>query len=197
MQLSWRYSFWRVSGMPDISLRGQVTPAPTRQTWMGRMRLSWLERLMASLHKSGDASVAHVAELDPKLEWADDQLHKLARIAWARCGPPNSMDFLLDPARLPKSCTSRSMEQSLDAFYAHARKWASGFEVPFRVPKVGLKSLVDAAGQYRVDGDGYVFIEMAPDVVSYPPAVLAVLAHEACHHILDINSLNTHRSPRR
>jgi hypothetical protein len=61
------------------------------------------------------------------------------------------------------------------------------------MPKVGVKGLVDAAGQYRVDGDGYIFIGMAPDVLSSPPAVLAVLAHEACHHILDISGLNTHR----
>ena len=157
------------------------------------MRLSWLQRLAANVHKSGDTSPARIVETDPQLKWAEDQLHRLARIAWAPCGPPDSMDFLLDPSLLPEPSTARLMEQSLGALYGHALKWARGFEVPFRVPKVAVKGHGDAAGQYQVDGDGYLFIDITPGLLRYPSAVLAVLAHEACHHIIDISGLNTHR----
>jgi hypothetical protein len=51
----------------------------------------------------------------------------------------------------------------------------------------------ETPGQYRVDQDGYVSIEISPALLRHSDSVLAVLAHEACHHILDLSGLNTHR----
>ena len=166
----------RLGSNPDLKARNIV-------------RLSWLDRLISLFRQTAHTNNA---ARDPNLRWVEDRLHELARIAWLRSGPPNSVDFLLNPAVLPDSTLNRSMEQVLEIFYGHALKWASGFEIPFRVPKVGVKRLVGAVGQYRID-DGYVLIDMSPNVLSCPPAFHAVLAHEACHHILDLSGLNTHR----
>jgi hypothetical protein len=43
--------------------------------------------------------------------------------------------------------------------------------------------------QFRVDSDGYVLIDVSPQFVGHDRALLAVLAHEACHHILGLSGI--------
>ncbi len=123
-------------------------------------------------------------------------LDGLAAVAWCLRGAPRDTKFLLDPRCLPAPTATKNVERALELFYQHARDYAAGFEVPFRVPKVRFSAARadETPGQYRVDEDGYVSIEISPALLRHPESVLAVLAHEACHHILDLSGLNTHRS---
>jgi len=123
-----------------------------------------------------------------------EDLDRLAAVAWRVRGAPHSSSFLFDPSSLPPTANTQGLEQALGLLYDHAKVWAPGFDIPFRVPKVRLPLLSEAPGVYRVDEDGYVFVDISPTLLQHPRAVLAVLAHEACHHILDLSGFNTHQS---
>jgi hypothetical protein len=79
------------------------------------------------------------------------------------------------------------MAEVVQQLYGHARKWAPGFEIPFCVPKVIVSPFLGSAGQYSANPDGYLFIRVAPEFASRRAALLAILAHEVCHHILDLS----------
>jgi hypothetical protein len=123
-------------------------------------------------------------------------LDRLATVAWRVRGAPEDLRFLLDPRYCPTASTIQNIEKALELLYQHARQWAAGFDVPFRVPNVRLPfaKFNEAPGLYRVDEEGYVSIEISPALLQHPDSVLAVLAHEACHHILDLSGMNTHQS---
>lgn len=114
-------------------------------------------------------------------------LVQLAERGWGPRRITPGEDFILRPARLPRAQSPEEMAEVVQRLYGHARKWAPGFEIPFYVPKVIVSPFLDSAGQYRADSDGYLFIQVAPEFASRRAALLAVLAHEACHHILDLS----------
>lgn len=60
---------------------------------------------------------------------------------------------------------------------------------PSHIPLVSVSALIETAGQFRVDSDGHQFIEISRDFLGQHAAVLAILAHEACHHILGLSSI--------
>ncbi|MGQ0549928.1 MAG: hypothetical protein ACT4PY_09725, partial [Armatimonadota bacterium] len=55
---------------------------------------------------------------------------------------------------------------SLQTSYKHARGWCAGFEVPCGIPHVQAVSLRGSVGRYRVDSDGYIQIEISPEMFS-------------------------------
>ncbi len=98
-------------------------------------------------------------------------------------------EFVLTAASLPTARTAEEMAEVVQQLYHHARKWAPGFEIPFSVPKVIVTPFLDSAGRYGADADGYLSIRVAPEFAGRRTALLAILAHEACHHILDLSGL--------
>lgn len=116
-------------------------------------------------------------------------LYQLANTAWSTRRVASSSHFVLQPEQLPRPESADDMAAVVDGLYGHARKWAPGFEIPYRVPHVSLSPLISSAGQYRADSDGYLFIEIAPEFKGQHSALLAILAHEACHHILDLSGV--------
>jgi len=119
--------------------------------------------------------------------WIEQSLYRLAETAWRSRRTVATTDFVLQPDALPTADNPESMTTTVERMYAHARKWAPGFEVPYRTPKVNVLAVLDSAGQYRVDVDGYLFIEVSERFILQRDAVLGILAHEACHHILDLS----------
>jgi hypothetical protein len=122
-------------------------------------------------------------------------LYELAEVGWAERVGPARQDFLLTPASLPPPSSVEALSEIVRLLYSHARKWAPGFQVPFAVPDVkwGAPTLdlnrEVIAGAYRVDTDGYVHIDVSPKFYGQSEALLAILAHEACHHILDLSGV--------
>ncbi|MGH7389776.1 MAG: hypothetical protein ACREM3_10005 [Candidatus Rokuibacteriota bacterium] len=120
---------------------------------------------------------------------AEAALYRLAGAAWNVRRIPASSDFILRPEQLSRPEAADDMAAIVGHLYAHARKWAPGLEIPYRVPHVSISPLVSTAGQYRSDSDGYLFIDLSSEFKAEPSAVLAILAHEACHHILDLSGI--------
>jgi hypothetical protein len=111
-----------------------------------------------------------------KVKW---RLDRLAKEAWQS---QESLDIplTLDPLALPTGPPDRIIETILN----HARLAAPGLSVPLRVPRVEIGSLIDAAGQFKTS-DGWVVVNLASHLLADRRAVGAILAHEACHYILE------------
>ena len=117
------------------------------------------------------------------------ELYRLARKGWEGRRQPPDQSFLLRTNRLPALEGRSNLQDIVEAMYAHARRWVPGFEVPFYVPTVTITPFLDGAGQFRVDDDGYPRIQVDPGFVPHYPAVITILAHEACHHILGLSNI--------
>jgi hypothetical protein len=122
-------------------------------------------------------------------------LQELGERAWRKESHYPAGNFLLAPATLVQGSSTQGMETNLKALYEHARRWAPGLTVPYKVPKVRLSGMLPHAGQYRVGSDGWVSIDISADFASRAQALYVVLAHEACHHILDLSGLDDKRDP--
>jgi hypothetical protein len=68
----------------------------------------------------------------------EEPLHRLAGTAWNARRIAPSGEFVLRPEHLPRPDSSDDMAAVVEQLYAHARKWAPGFEIPYRVPKVSV-----------------------------------------------------------
>jgi hypothetical protein len=125
----------------------------------------------------------------------NETLYKLAETAWAERNGAATMSFVLRAEDLPNPRLPEDMADIVRRLYEHARRWAPGFEVPRAIPQVGWKlpldgiGTADVAGLYRVDSEGFVSIEISPKFRGNDAALLAILAHEACHHILDLSGI--------
>lgn len=117
------------------------------------------------------------------------RLYDLAEIGWAKRRHVPDMNFVLRSSALPRPTSSSTIEAVIDRLYSHARLWAPGFEVPFRVPRVLISPIMKMPGQYRVDQYGYVSIHVASEYMGRDSQILTILAHEACHHILDLSGV--------
>ncbi|MFB2939468.1 hypothetical protein ACE1B6_29795 [Aerosakkonemataceae cyanobacterium BLCC-F154] len=53
------------------------------------------------------------------------------------------------------------------------------------IPRTVIESTPFAAGRFEVDEDGWVTIKLSPDFFNDRLAAQAILAHEACHYILE------------
>src|ERR1700722_2045116 len=149
-------------------------------------------RIWRRRRKSPKSALRPPASSPPWQASIAQDLDRLASRAWRQRGSPDDHRFFLKPGSLPAPKTIGDLERCLELLYCHAREWAGGFEVPFRRPKVRLSYLTDLPGSYAVDPDGDITINVSPSLVRNPVSARAVLAQEACHHILDISGLNTH-----
>ena len=112
----------------------------------------------------------------------DALLAMLARSAWTKPGP-NTEEFLFKTT-LPIIRDEKVVEQTVKDMYEHARRWATGFEIPYHVPRLRIVSVLDAAGMFKSDEHGWTTIEIEKEFFNWPAAVWVILAHEICHHFL-------------
>jgi hypothetical protein len=110
-------------------------------------------------------------------------LDMLTSKAWRNAARDQAGEFLLLPSDLAPGPSVESLRETLQALYRHARRWAPGLEVPFFVPPIRL-DVADAAGDFIVDEESYASVGVAAEFVGNAAAILMILAHEACHHIL-------------
>ena len=120
-------------------------------------------------------------------------LHVLGQQAWRKetRHPPES--FLLAPSTLKQGADTTALEANLRMLYEHARRWAPGLSVPYKVPRVSLTRALAHPGQYTVDSAGWVAIDVSAELASRAPMLSVILAHEVCHHILDLTELDDKR----
>lgn len=130
----------------------------------------------------------------PVTPGVEQLLQNLAERAWRKDLQYPDGSFLLSPTALVREASAQAMETNLRILYEHARRWAPGLMVPYKVPKVRISGTILPAGQYCVDSDGWVSIDVSTDFAYQSEALFVVLAHEACHHILDINGLDDKRN---
>lgn len=116
-------------------------------------------------------------------------LLELANAAWTSIRP--GAGFLLDANQLGYPLSPAEIERTFGLLYTHAGMWAPGLATPAGLPRVRI-SLLDegsTAGQYTHDGRSAI-VTVAHSTLANQEALLLVLGHEACHHILALSSLN-------
>jgi hypothetical protein len=113
------------------------------------------------------------------LQW---QLGELANRAWT-----TAQSFQLEPFELSLRDFAEltAPAQVVESLLHHARRIAPGFEVPYMVPRILVESLPFAAGQFEVDGEGWVTLKVGLQFFEDQLAAQAILAHEVCHYILE------------
>jgi hypothetical protein len=112
-------------------------------------------------------------------------LDRLAEVAWKTFGSLQPREFVLDPSTMPPCRSPNDLEGVLEAILQHAQRVAPGLSVPYFVPRVQVVSLAGAGGQFREEAAGWVAITVADRFLTNQQAVRAILAHEACHYILE------------
>jgi hypothetical protein len=126
-------------------------------------------------------------------------LEELAHLAWKNQPSSSSSNFLYAPDLLLIR-DEDVLSAALTALYGHARRWAPGLQIPYHVPRIRISQRSQHAGQFEVDGEGWLTIELSAEFLSLPKALWVILAHEVCHHILALSGLadnyNTSRNER-
>src|SRR5262245_15901454 len=146
--------------------------------------MNFLSRLFKKLN------TAHLQGASHEIERL---LQELGQRAWRKETRHPAGSFLLAPSTLGKGTDAEALRANLSVLYEHARRWAPGLIVPYHVPRVRLSEVLANPGQYNVDSDGWVAIEVSTAFASRDQALAVVLAHEACHHILDLTGLDDKR----
>jgi hypothetical protein len=117
----------------------------------------------------------------------DAELTMLANRAWTRRGIHGG-HLELDHIDLPAKPSVADLTRAADQLYAHARTRCPNLLIPMATAELHICPL-DAAGLFGVDEGGYTHVSVSSAFATSPPTALAVLCHELCHHILDINGL--------
>lgn len=142
---------------------------------------------------------------DPPLGWAggsqqlsdlETTLNRLASTAWRKIPSPSGESFWLKPSDFDRCVTETDLTAALEKMCQHARRWAPGLEVPYFIPCLRLSCRLDAAGQFPVDNQGWVAIDVSSEFAASHETLLLILAHEACHHILAQSGLNERQDHR-
>jgi hypothetical protein len=126
-----------------------------------------------------------IGERDLRFAQLKLMLDHLAKVAWKTLGSLQLREFVLDPLTLPPCRSPNDLERVLEAILQHAQQVAPGLSAPYFVPRVQIVSLADAGGQFREETAGWVTITVADRFLTNQQAVRAILAHEACHYILE------------
>jgi hypothetical protein len=112
-------------------------------------------------------------------------LESLAERAWSRTPSDPTSSFLLQPTEFDNKIISpQSLNKAANRIYVHARKWAAGLDIPYFVPPVRFLEMSSNAGHFVIDEQSYAHIAISAEFIKSREAILLILAHEACHHIL-------------
>lgn len=166
------------------------TPVP-----MWKCKIAWLRVALGRLGRAITRWLSLRSSVRPT-QGIEQLLRDLARHAWQAKTEVSRGTFLLDESDLAQGSSPQALVDKLRKMYAHARQWAPGLEVPWKVPPVKLSFGIDSAGQFGVT-DGWTAIDVSADFASRPRALHVILAHEACHHILDNSGLADRRNTAR
>jgi hypothetical protein len=125
-----------------------------------------------------NTSEFHVLEL---------QLQELTKIAWTTEESFRQPHFLLN---LNDFGYTPEPAQVVEALIHHAERITPGFQVPYMVPRVLVEAtiphpLATSVGLFQVDEEGWVTIKLRSDFFEDKLVAQAILAHEACHYILE------------
>lgn len=131
-------------------------------------------------------TLRQIKDLPPHFHNLQQQLEILARTAWKTQDALANPTFSLEPRRLAQT---DSLETVIGIMLNHARTVAPGFSVPSKTPRVIVEPMVDAAGQFIVDEEGWVSINVSPTFECDRITAHAILAHEMCHYILENTGL--------
>ena len=130
--------------------------------------------------------MAHYAFINEDL---NSKLLVLANAAWRDRTIGDG--FYLDPSALGYPQTESEIAHTFGLLYTHAKIWSRGLNVPEQLPHVSIGSVIkkNVVGQYSQDGN-YANVMISPSILNSAGVLLATLAHEACHHIMDLSFLN-------
>jgi len=70
----------------------------------------------------------------------------------------------------------------------HIRRVAPNLNVPFKIPRVDVEGLNDAAGQF-IEQDGWVKISVSSGFINDRPLARSILCHEVCHYVLNASGI--------
>lgn len=118
------------------------------------------------------------ANLKPKVEL-------LGKRAWGSREQVKARHLVLPPRDVRKF---RNYDDYIGALLRHVSGVAPLLSVPVMRPRVSVKRLCDAAGQF-VEEDGWVKIVVGANFFDKPDAARAILCHELCHYILGANGI--------
>ena len=110
------------------------------------------------------------------------QLEELAKRGWAKDETSWYSSFSLSPSDLANEIAPAQVMKSL---LAHAGRVTPEFSVSQMVPRTVIESTPFAAGMFEVDEEGWVTIKVSSNFFDDRLAAQAILAHEACHYILE------------
>jgi hypothetical protein len=110
------------------------------------------------------------------------QLQELAKIGWAK----DESSWIAKSTLNSNYFTNETAPTKVvEVLLAHARQFAPEFNVPYLIPRTIVEAMPSAAGRFEVDEEGWVTIKISPDFFDDQLAAQAILAHEACHYILE------------
>jgi hypothetical protein len=117
------------------------------------------------------------------------KLLDLANTAWR--DRKTGDEFYLDPNALGHPQTESKIAYTFGLLYTHAKIWSRGLNVPEQLPRISISSIIkeNVVGQYSQDGN-YANVMINRSILNNAGVLLATLAHEACHHIMDLSFLN-------
>jgi hypothetical protein len=110
------------------------------------------------------------------------QLQELADCGWTKNESSWYSQFSLNSRDMANTITP---DLVIEILLNHARKVAPNFSVPRKIPRTVVEAAPFAAGQFKVDEEGWVTITISPDFFQDKLAAQAILAHEVCHYVLE------------
>lgn len=120
----------------------------------------------------------------------EKQLYDLTTIAWGpRCEVATEA-FVLRPETLPVPACHEDVTRILESLFTHARRWCPGFKIPDDVSDCKPPLFTCLAWNHRADSGNASPRELPREVSRHPAMVHAIVAHEACHHILDLSGIS-------
>jgi hypothetical protein len=143
--------------------------------------LIFVTGVLAAIRK-GIASISKTAnKTRPSGEHVDPELLALGRAAWSTAEATKEPHFELLPQDVDVAETAEIARRML----MHVRRVAPGLAVPTMVPRVRLVATFGEAGHFKVDRDGCVSIDLDSRFGLDHNTVVAILAHEMCHYVLE------------
>jgi hypothetical protein len=129
------------------------------------------------------SSKAFAGQLSADLRAKADML---ATKVWGSREDIQSTSLVLNPASVSNILKH---EELVKALLRHVDRIAPALSVPMMVPRIVVKRLCEAAGQFVEDEHGWVKIVVGMNFFNNMPAARAILCHELCHYILGANGI--------
>jgi hypothetical protein len=172
-------AYWQKLKKEYIEYHSGDTQTSQQQVRSQRLRLQEQEIVLQPLPDLALISSARENEDFHDLEL---QLQELAKIGWAK-----DESSWIEKSTLNSNYFSNETAPTkvIEVLLAHARQFAPEFNIPYLIPRTIVEAMPSAAGRFEVDEEGWVTIKISPDFFDDQLAAQSILAHEACHYILE------------